>query len=173
MHTATFFRVPMTGLRFLTVYGPWGRPDLAMFSFARSIVAGAVVNLSNYGRMQRGLHLYRRALWRKGPCVSSLNPPSPIPPGRQKHQTPATSNAPYRIYNIGNNAPVDVREVLHLIEKIRANGEGRVAPIQPGDAASWADIDSLVTCYRILPSWTLIETGIASFIDWFKAYHRI
>jgi UDP-glucuronate 4-epimerase len=101
-------------------------------------------------------------------------PAEPDPTWSAETPDPATSNAPYRIYNIGNNAPVDVREVLHLIEE----NLGRIAkvvlvPIQPGDvAASWADIDALQDAVGFTPA-TPIETGIASFIDWFKAYHRI
>ncbi|MDQ6868936.1 MAG: NAD-dependent epimerase [Pseudomonadota bacterium] len=166
------FRLPMTGLRFFTVYGPWGRPDMAMFIFARSIVAGEVVNLFNYGRMRRDFTYIDdivEAVVRLVP-----QPAEPDPAWSAETPDPATSNAPYRIYNIGNNAPVDVREVLHLIEE----NLGRIAkvvlvPIQPGDvAASWADIDALQTAIGFSPA-TPIETGIASFIDWFKAYHRI
>jgi UDP-glucuronate 4-epimerase len=166
------FRLPMTGLRFFTVYGPWGRPDMAMFIFARSIVAGEVVNLFNYGRMRRDFTYIDdivEAVVRLVP-----QPAEPDPTWSAETPDPATSNAPYRIYNIGNNAPVDVREVLHLIEE----NLGRIAkvvlvPIQPGDVtASWADTDALQTAIGFSPA-TPIESGIASFIDWFKTYHRI
>ena len=170
-HTyAHLYRLPCTGLRFFTVYGPWGRPDMALFLFTRAILAGQPIEVFNHGRMRRDF-TYIDDIVEGVVRVTDL-PATPNPQWSGDVPDPGTSAAPYRVYNIGNNNPV---ELMHLIESLE-KALGKVAaknflPIQPGDVpATWADVDALSDAVGFRPA-TLIEVGIARFVDWYKTYY--
>jgi UDP-glucuronate 4-epimerase len=164
------YRLPTTGMRFFTVYGPWGRPDMAMFLFAKAILAGEPIDVFNHGEMLRDFTYVDdivEALVRVGDNVASVNDG-----WNGMSPDPATSNAPYRIYNIGNNAPVKLMYVIEVIEK--ALGKAAIKnmlPMQPGDVpATYADVDALVQDVGFAPK-TPIEVGVQRFIDWYRAYY--
>jgi len=169
---ANLFDIPSTGLRFFTVYGPWGRPDMAMFLFARAIIEGKPIELFNYGRMKRDFTYI-------DDVVEAMVRLIDIPP--QKNDTwnasepdPASSFCPYRIFNIGNNSPVDVSYVVELIQKyLNRKAEKNLVPIQPGDVpATMADVNELWDFVGFKPS-TKIEDGVKNFISWFIEYYRM
>jgi UDP-glucuronate 4-epimerase len=166
------YRIPATGLRFFTVYGPWGRPDMAVYLFTRAILAGEPIEVFNNGEMERDFTYVDdivEAVVRVGDRPAEHNPNwSGAAPD------PATSSAPYRLYNIGNNAPVKLTRLIEVIEA--ATGKKaikRFAPMQPGDVpATYADIDDLVRDVGFAPS-TPIEVGIERFVAWYRGYHRV
>ena len=165
------YRIPTTGLRFFTVYGPWGRPDMAYFIFTRNILSGTPIDVYNYGQCRRDFTYIDDIV--EG-VVRTLNRiPEPSPSWTGEHPEPATSSAPYRIYNIGNHEPV---ELLHFID-ILENNLGRKAirnmlPLQPGDVpATYADVDDLMHDVGFKPA-TSIEDGLTEFVRWYKAYYR-
>lgn len=164
------YRIPVTGLRFFTVYGPWGRPDMAMFIFATAILEGRPVKLFNYGKMRRDFTYV-------ADVVESLvrlidRPAAPNPYWSGDKPDPATSNSPYRIYNIGNNNPVDVLRVVELLEsELGRKAVRELEPMQPGDVpATYADVDDLMRDVGFRPS-TPIEEGIRRFAEWFRGYN--
>lgn len=166
------FGLPTTGLRFFTVYGPWGRPDMALFLFTRAILEGRPIDVFNHGRMRRDftyiddiVESVQRLLWRA---------PEPNPEWDAARAEPGTSAAPYRVYNIGNHQPV---ELLHFIEVLeRALGRTatkRLLPMQPGDVeATYADVDDLMRDVGFRPS-TTIEVGIDRFVRWYREFYRV
>jgi UDP-glucuronate 4-epimerase len=169
---AHLFGIPMTGLRFFTVYGPWGRPDMAMWIFAKAIIAGEPIKLFNNGNMRRDftyiddvVELVVRLVDRPPAGNSNFSSASP---------DPASSSAPWRVYNIGNNKPVEVLEVVRLLEQaIGKKAKRELLPMQPGDVpATCADIDDLMRDVNFKPS-TSITDGISRFIDWYRSYHRM
>ncbi|MBF0422481.1 MAG: NAD-dependent epimerase [Magnetococcales bacterium] len=172
-HTyAHLFRLPTTGLRFFTVYGPWGRPDMALFKFTRAILSGLPMEVYNHGRMQRDFTYIDDII--EGIIRIVDRPAAPDPLWDSHQPDPATSNAPYRIYNIGNNRPV---ELMHYIEALELflgrQGIKTMLPMQPGDvSATWADIDDLVTDFGFKPQ-TSIETGIERFVSWYRDYYKV
>ncbi len=165
------YGLPTTGLRFFTVYGPWGRPDMALFKFTEAILAGRPIDVYNHGQMQRDFTYIDdivegviRTADRTAAANSAWSGDQP---------DPGTSLAPYRLYNIGNNQPV---ELLHLIEVLeRALGrtaEKNMLPIQPGDVpATYADVDDLIQDIGFQPK-TPIEDGVQKFVEWYREYHR-
>jgi UDP-glucuronate 4-epimerase len=166
------YRLPATGLRFFTVYGPWGRPDMAVYLFTRAILAGEPIEVFNNGDMQRDFTYIDdviEALARVGD-----RPAEPDPNWDGDAPDPATSSAPYRLYNIGNNAPV---KLMQLIEAIEA-AAGRKAiktllPMQPGDVpATYADVEDLARDVGFAPR-TPIETGVKRFVEWYRDYHGV
>ncbi|MFO1187841.1 MAG: NAD-dependent epimerase [Alphaproteobacteria bacterium] len=164
------FRIPTTGLRFFTVYGPWGRPDMALFLFTKAILAGNPINVFNNGRMQRDFTYIDDIV--EGVIRIADRPARPDPDWMSDDPDPATSNAPYRLQNIGNNNPV---ELMHLIavleEKLGRKAEMKMLPIQPGDVpATYADIDPLMAETGFKPS-TGIEEGVGLFVDWYRWYY--
>ena len=166
------FRLPTTGLRFFTVYGPWGRPDMAMYIFARAIIEGKPIRLFNHGRMRRDFTYIDdivEAIVRLANRV-----PQPDPAWTGEKPDPSTSSAPWRIYNIGNNKPEELMHVVEVLE--RALGRSAVkefAPIEPGDVpATYADVDDLMRDVGFRPS-TSIEDGVGRFVQWFKDYHQL
>ena len=166
------YRIPATGLRFFTVYGPWGRPDMAMFIFARAILAGQPIKLFNHGRMRRDFTFVDDV---SNAIVRLLgHPPKGDPGWDSAAPDPGTSAAPWRIYNIGNNRPEDLTYVVSLLEK----EFGRTAikdmlPMQPGDVeATYADVADLERDIGFRPA-TSIEDGIARFATWYREFHRI
>ena len=168
---AHLYRLPTTGLRFFTVYGPWGRPDMAMFIFAKAILEGQPIKLFNNGDMQRDFTFV-------DDVVESLvrlidKPAQPNPQWSGAKPDPATSAAPWKVYNIGNNNPEHLLRVVELLEQELGRKAIRdLQPMQPGDVpATYADVEDLMRDVGFRPS-TSIEDGIKRFISWFRDYHR-
>jgi UDP-glucuronate 4-epimerase len=163
------YRLPATGLRFFTVYGPWGRPDMAMFIFATAILEGKPLRLFNNGNMRRDFTYVDDVTEAVVRLVDHLPVPNPAWSGDAPD--PATSLAPWRIYNIGNNRTVEVSRVVDLLEQEFGRPAIReMAPMQPGDVAETrADVDDLMREVGFRPS-TTIEDGIRQFAAWFRAY---
>lgn len=164
------YRLPTTGLRFFTVYGPWGRPDMAMFLFAKAILEGRPIDVFNEGRMERDFTYIDDIV--EGVVRVSDRAASVDPSWNGSHCRPGTSNAPYRIFNIGNNNPVPLMHLIAEIEKcLGAKAEKRLLPMQPGDVpATWADVDDLEREVGFRPK-TSIEEGVRKFIDWYVSYY--
>ncbi len=164
------YQLPTTGLRFFTVYGPWGRPDMAVWLFTQAILDDRPIDVFNNGLMRRDFTYIDDIV--QGVIRVADRVPTGNAAWSSEHPDPATSRAPYRIYNIGNNAPV---ELMHLIETIeQALGKQAVKnflPLQPGDVlATYADVDDLTRDVGFKPS-TPIEVGIGRFVDWYRSYH--
>lgn len=166
------FALPATGLRFFTVYGPWGRPDMAMWIFAKAIMAGEPIKLFNNGNMRRDFTYVDDVVESVVRLVGRT--PQPDPRWSSETPDPGTSAAPWRVYNIGNNNPVELMEVVRLLEaSIGMNAKRELLPIQPGDVpATYADVDDLMRDVDFKPS-TPIGEGIARFIDWYRLYHGL
>ncbi|MDX2263653.1 MAG: NAD-dependent epimerase [Hyphomicrobiales bacterium] len=169
---AHLYGAPMTGLRFFTVYGPWGRPDMSPFLFTSRILSGAPIDVFNHGKHRRDFTYIDDIV--EGVLATLDRPPRADPDWRADTPDPASSSAPYRLYNIGNNAPV---ELLHFIACIeRATGrkaEMRMLPMQPGDVlATCADIDDLTAATGFRPR-TSIEEGVARFVEWYRGFYRV
>ncbi|MEI8276002.1 MAG: NAD-dependent epimerase [Hyphomicrobiales bacterium] len=169
---AHLFKLPTTGLRFFTVYGPWGRPDMAMWIFAKAIAAGEPIKLFNHGKMQRDFTYVDDVVESIERLVEK--PPAGNPGYDGNRPDPSSSSAPWRVYNIGNNNPVELLEVVELLEKsIGKKAIRELAPMQPGDVpATYANVDDLMRDVDFRPS-TPIADGIARFIEWYRAYHRL
>jgi UDP-glucuronate 4-epimerase len=171
-HTyAHLYRLPVTGLRFFTVYGPWGRPDMALFLFTKAILEGKPIDVFNYGKMRRDFTYIDDIV--EGVVRTLDHTAQPNPGWSGAAPDPGTSNAPYRLYNIGNNNPV---ELLHLIQTLETalgkTAEKNLLPIQPGDVpATYADVDDLTRDVGFKPS-TSIEDGVARFVDWYRGYFQ-
>lgn len=169
---AHLYGLPMTGLRFFTVYGPWGRPDMAMWIFTKSIIAGEPIKLFNNGDMKRDFTYVDDVV---EPIVRLIDRPAAGRPNSQgASPDPGSSRAPWRVYNIGNNSPVGLLEVVGLLEEaIGKKARRELLPMQPGDVpATYADIDDLARDVGFRPS-TPIAEGISRFIDWYRSYHRL
>jgi UDP-glucuronate 4-epimerase len=165
-HTyAHLYGLPVTGLRFFTVYGPWGRPDMAYFSFAEAIRAGRPIRLFNHGAMRRDFTFVDDVV---AAMVRLLEVP-PTPAGRA---APDRSTAPFRLYNIGNHTPVALRDFLALLEeRLGARALVEEAPMQPGDVeATFADVEALRAAVGFAPT-TPLGDGLARFVDWFDGWH--
>jgi UDP-glucuronate 4-epimerase len=166
------YSMPTTGLRFFTVYGPWGRPDMALFIFTRKIIAGEPIEVFNYGKCRRDFTFIDdivegviRVLDKVPQSNTAWNGDAP---------DPGTSKAPYRIYNIGNNQPVELLKFIEVIERnIGKEAIKELLPLQPGDVPeTFADIDDLMNDVGFKPN-TSIEDGIARFIKWYKDYYKV
>jgi UDP-glucuronate 4-epimerase len=169
---AHLFRIPCTGLRFFTVYGPWGRPDMAIYLFTKAILEGRPIDVFNNGDMERDFTYVDdvvEALVRVGERPAASNPD-----WRGDAPDPASSTAPYRLYNIGNHAPVKLMRLIELIEEACGRkADKRLLPMQPGDmAATFADVQDLARAVDFAPR-TPVEEGVARFVDWYRAYHRV
>ena len=169
---AHLFRIPMTGLRFFTVYGPWGRPDMAMWIFAKSIFAGEPIALFNNGNMRRDFTYVDDVMESVVRLVKK--PPAGNSKFSGKLPDPGSSSAPWRIYNIGNNKSVELLEVVRLLEEaIGKKAKRELLPMQPGDvSATYADVDDLMREVDFRPN-TPIAEGIGHFIKWYRSYHRL
>ncbi|HET8972164.1 MAG TPA: NAD-dependent epimerase [Pseudolabrys sp.] len=169
---ANLFGIPMTGLRFFTVYGPWGRPDMAMWIFAKAIIAGEPIKLFNNGNMRRDFTYIDDVVESVVRLVG--RPPATDPKFSGASPDPASSSAPWRVYNIGNNKPVEVLEVVRLLEEaIGKKTKRELFPMQPGDVpTTYADIDDLVREVDFRPA-TPIADGISRFVEWYRSYHRM
>ena len=165
------FGLPCTGLRFFTVYGPWGRPDMALFLFAKAIIEGNPIQVFNHGQMERDFTYIDDIV--EGVVRVTQNIAAPNSVWNPASPDPSSSVAPYRLYNIGNNNSVTLLEFIEAIEE--ALGKKAVKeflPLQPGDVpATCADIDDLIRDVGFKPS-TDIKTGIANFIEWYREYYQ-
>jgi UDP-glucuronate 4-epimerase len=171
-HTyANLYQLPCTGLRFFTVYGPWGRPDMALFLFTRAILEDQTIDVYNQGNMQRDFTFIDDIV--EGICRVSERIPSPNPVWQGDRPDPATSFAPYKIYNIGNNNPVELRYFIETIEKnLHKQAKKNFLPLQPGDVpATYADVDDLMADVGFKPA-TPIEEGINKFVSWYRKYYK-
>ena len=166
------YGLPTTGLRFFTVYGPWGRPDMAMFLFTKAILEGKPIDVFNHGKMQRDFTYIDDIV--EGVIRTNDHTAEPNPEWNSGAPDPATSTAPYRIYNIGNNNPVELMYLIETIEKSLGRvAEKRMLPLQPGDVrATYANVDALVRDVGFAPK-TPIETGVANFVAWYREYFQI
>jgi UDP-glucuronate 4-epimerase len=159
------YHIPTTGLRFFTVYGPWGRPDMAYFKFVKAIQQGKPIDVYNFGKMQRDFTYIDDVV--EGVFRVMLKPPQP------KIANVANSNAPYRLYNIGNNNPVELMTFIEVIEKaLGKKAVKNLLPMQPGDVpATYADVDDLMRDVGFKPS-TPLEQGINCFVQWYQEYKQ-
>ena len=166
------YRIPATGLRFFTVYGPWGRPDMAMFIFAKAILDGTPIKLFNHGNMRRDFTYIDDV----SEAVVRLmdRPPHGNPEWSGDKPDPASSAAPWKIYNVGNNRPEELTHVVSLLEKEFGRPVAKeMLPMQPGDvSATYADVEDLARDIGFRPA-TRIEDGIGRFAKWYREYHRI
>ncbi len=166
------YGLPTTGLRFFTVYGPWGRPDMAMFLFTRAILEGKPIDVFNHGRMRRDFTYIDDIV--EGVIRTNDHTATSNPSWDSDKPDPATSKAPYRLYNIGNNNPVELMELIGTIENaLGKTAEKNMMDIQPGDVpATYADVEALVQDVGFAPS-TSIQTGVSRFVEWYKDYYKV
>ena len=165
------YGLPCTGLRFFTVYGPWGRPDMALFLFTRAILAEETIRVFNHGKMRRDFTYIDDII--EGVVRVMARAPEPDPAWSGDKPDPGTSTGPYRIYNIGNNNPVDLMVFIETIEKVLGKeAKKEFMGLQPGDVvATYADIDDLSKAVDFKPR-TPLEEGIRKFIGWYKDYYK-
>ena len=166
------FRLPVTGLRFFTVYGPWGRPDMALFLFAKAILEGRPIDVFNHGRMQRDFTYIDDIA--EGVVRVLDKPAAPDPAFDAARPDPAASNAPYRIFNIGNHQPVELMAYIETLERLLGRTAPRnFLPLQDGDVpATNADTSALHDWTGFAPA-TPIATGIERFVTWYRGYYRV
>ncbi|BDV42558.1 NAD-dependent epimerase [Geotalea uraniireducens] len=172
-HTySSLYGLPTTGLRFFTVYGPWGRPDMALFLFTRAIIEGQPIDVFNHGKMQRDFTYIDDIV--EGVARVMARPPAPNPAWRGDAPDPGTSFAPYRIYNIGNNNPVELMTFIETIEQcLGKTAKKNLLPLQAGDVpATYADVDDLMRDVGFRPA-TPVAEGIARFVAWYRDYYRV
>jgi len=171
-HTyAALYKLPCTGLRFFTVYGPWGRPDMALFLFTRAILEGKPIDVYNQGRMRRDFTYIDDIIEGVVRVMAKIPAGSPAWDGAKPD--PATSFAPYRIFNIGNNRPVELMDFIAVLEKhLGKKAEMRMLPMQPGDVPeTCADVEDLMAEVGFRPG-TSIDDGIGRFVAWYREYYR-
>ena len=167
---AHLYRLPVTALRFFTVYGPWGRPDMALFLFTRKILSGEPIDVFNNGNHARDFTYIDDIV--EGVLRSADKVAEPNGSWSGDQPDPATSAAPYRVYNIGNNNPVELMQFIACIEKaVGREAKKNFLPIQPGDVPkTYANVDALVDDVGFKPS-TPIEVGIPRFVEWYRSYY--
>lgn len=165
------YRLPTTGLRFFTVYGPWGRPDMALFLFTKAILAGKPIDVFNHGRMRRDFTYIDDIV--EGVIRVVDRPAQPDPAWSGEKPDPGTSTAPYRVYNIGNHNPVELMYLIEVLEEaLGRKAQKNLLPIQPGDVpATYADVEDLVRDVGFKPD-TSIEEGVKRFVAWYREYYR-
>lgn len=171
-HTYSYlYKIPTTGLRFFTVYGPWGRPDMALFKFTRAILGDQPIEVYNYGNMQRDFTYIDDII--EGVVRVLDKTPQSNPQWSGKHPDPSSSTAPYKIYNIGNNNPVRLMEFIETLEaQLGKKAQMRLLPLQPGDVpATWADVKDLIEDLDYQPH-TTIQEGIGHFLSWYLSFYR-
>jgi UDP-glucuronate 4-epimerase len=171
-HTySSLYGIPCTGLRFFTVYGPWGRPDMALFLFTKAILEDRPIDVFNYGRMQRDFTYIDDIVEGVQRVINRVPEPNP----RWDSNTPdsATSYAPYKLYNIGNNNPVELMKYIEVIENcLGRKAQKNLLPLQAGDVpATYADVDDLIKDVGFKPS-TPVEEGIRKFVEWYRDYYK-
>jgi UDP-glucuronate 4-epimerase len=165
------FGIPATGLRFFTVYGPWGRPDMALFKFVRAMLAGEAIQVFNKGEMERDFTYIDDIV---GGTLGALDRIPEADPGwRAEEPDPASSGiAPYRIYNIGNNTPIRLTRYIEILEEcLGVEAKKELLPLQPGDViASWADVGDIARDMGYHPA-TPVEVGVPRFVEWYKEFY--
>jgi len=164
------FRLPATGLRYFTVYGPWGRPDMAPMLFARAILEGRPIDVFNHGRMRRDFTYVDDIV--EGTLRVLDRPAGPNPAFDPNDPDPASSDAPWRVYNIGNHEPVDLLRFIELLESaLGRKADKKMLPMQPGDVAeTYADVEALARDTGFRPATPLAE-GVRRFVAWYRSYH--
>ncbi len=171
-HTyAHLYGIPCTGLRFFTVYGPWGRPDMALFLFTKAILAGKPIDVYNHGRMQRDFTYIDDIV--EGVVRALDRPAKPDPAWSGDTPNHATSSAPYRLYNIGNHQPVALLRFIEILEKaLGKTAKKNFLPMQAGDVpATYADVQELIDDVGFKPD-TPLEEGIRRFVEWYRGYYK-
>jgi UDP-glucuronate 4-epimerase len=168
---AALFKLPVTGLRFFTVYGPWGRPDMALFLFTKNILEGKPIDVFNHGNHKRDFTFVEDIA--EGVVRALDRPAAPNAQWSGDNPDPATSSAPFRIYNIGNNAPVDLSKYISTLEDcLGKKAVKNLLPLQAGDVPdTFADVEDLVRDVGYRPA-TSVETGIQRFVDWYLEYYK-
>tara|TARA_Y100001935_G_C17294550_1_gene505319 strand:+ start:1006 stop:2013 length:1008 start_codon:yes stop_codon:yes gene_type:complete len=172
-HTySELYSLPTTGLRFFTVYGPWGRPDMALFKFTKSIFEGEEIEIFNFGKHKRDFTYIDDIV--NGIIKVIEKPPQKNPNWTGLKPDPGSSRAPWKVYNIGNNSPVELEEFIRAIEdSIGLKAKKNFLPLQPGDVPdTYADISALEKDFNYRPNTSIYE-GINKFIDWYRDYYRI
>ncbi|NDY56557.1 NAD-dependent epimerase [Desulfovibrio sulfodismutans] len=172
-HTYSYlYGLPCTGLRFFTVYGPWGRPDMALFLFTKAILEGKPISVFNHGKMRRDFTYIDDII--EGVTRITGRTPTANPHWDSNAPDPSSSVAPYKIYNIGNNNTVELGRFIEVIEdQLGKKAEKQYLPLQPGDVPmTFADVDDLIADVGFKPS-TPIEVGIAKFIEWYRDYFHV
>ncbi len=166
------YDLPTTGLRFFTVYGPWGRPDMALFIFTRKILAGEPIDVFNYGRHRRDFTYIDDIV--EGVVRTIDRPARPDPDYDPEAPVSNRSSAPWRVYNIGNNTPVELDTYIGLIEEaVGRKAEKNLLPMQPGDVPdTWADVSALTRDTGYRPD-TPVEVGVKRFVDWYREYYKV
>lgn len=166
------YEFPTTGLRFFTVYGPWGRPDMALFLFTRKILAGEPIDVFNYGRHRRDFTYIDDIV--EGVIRVLDRVPAPDPAWSGDAPDAASSKAPYRLYNIGNHQTVELTRYIEVLERcLGKTAEKNLLPLQPGDVPdTYADVEGLVHDVGYRPD-TSVETGIARFVEWYRDYYKV
>ena len=166
------YNLPTTGLRFFTVYGPWDRPDMALQKFTKSILLGEKIKIFNHGNHRRDFTYIDDIV--EGIIHVLDKPASPNLMWDGNKPDPSSSSAPWRLYNIGNNRPINIMEYIREIEKIlNINAKKEFLPIQAGDVPdTWANVDDLIKDFNYQPN-TSIQQGIANFVDWFRGYYKL
>ncbi len=166
------YRIPTTGLRFFTVYGPWGRPDMALFKFTKAILENRPIDVFNYGNHRRDFTYIDDIV--EGVIRALDQPAAPNPDWTGEQPDSATSNAPYRLYNIGNNQPVELMHYIETLEKcLGKQAEKNLLPLQAGDVPdTYANVADLVKDMGYKPE-TAVEDGVARFVDWYRDYYRV
>ena len=168
---ASLYKFPCTGLRFFTVYGPWGRPDMSLFLFTKAILEGKPIDVFNYGKMKRDFTYIDDIVEGVVRVINKIPEPNPYWSGDNPES--ATSYAPYKLYNIGNNNPVELLRFIQVLEKyLGKSAEKNLLPMQAGDVpATYADVDDLMNDTGFKPQ-TSIEDGIGKFVEWYRGYYK-
>jgi UDP-glucuronate 4-epimerase len=169
---SNLYGLPATGLRFFTVYGPWGRPDMALFKFTKKILAGEPIDVYNFGNHRRDFTYIDDII--EGVVRVMARTPEPDPEWSGESPDPASSRVPWRVYNIGNSRPVELMRYIEVIEEcLGTSAEKNLLPLQPGDVPDTsADVDALTEDVGYRPD-TPIEVGVARFIEWFREYYGV
>jgi UDP-glucuronate 4-epimerase len=168
---ANLYGLPVTGLRFFTVYGPFGRPDMALFIFTKKILAGEPIDVFNYGHHRRDFTYVDDIVSGIVAALDHVAQPNPDWDGNEPD--PASSKAPYRIYNIGNQQPIELMRYIEVLEEcLGRKAEKNLLPLQAGDVPdTWADVEALVEDVGYRPE-TPIEVGVRNFVDWYVEYYK-
>ena len=169
---AALFGLPVTALRFFTVYGPWGRPDMALFLFAKNMLAGKPIDVFNHGHHKRDFTFVEDIAEGVVRACERIAQPNPAWDGNDPD--PATSTAPFRIYNIGNNAPVELLRYIEVLEEcLGVKAQRNLLPLQPGDVPdTFADVSDLVRDVGYRPA-TPVEVGVRQFVEWYREYYKV
>ena len=168
---SSLYKMPTTGLRFFTVYGPWGRPDMALFMFTKNILQGKPIDVFNFGQHKRDFTYVGDIV--AGVVAAMDHVAQPDPTWNSDAPNPSTSRAPYRLYNIGNQQPVELLRYIEVLEEaLGKKAQKNLLPLQPGDVPdTWADVEALVKDVGYRPS-TPIETGVKRFVEWYLEYYK-